>query len=163
MENITFEQLADNHAEKVMKIYNYYIQNSFAAYLENVLPVPFFQRFLELTKGYPAYAVLSDTDVVGFCFIRAYNPMPAFNQTAEITYFIDSEYVGKGIGATALKRLENDAARMGISTLLASITSLNEQSLAFHKKHGFVEYGLFPEIGRKFNQSFGIVWMGKRL
>lgn len=163
MENITFEQLSDNHAEKVMKIYNYYIQNSFAAYLESVLPVPFFQRFLELTKGYPAYAILCNGEVVGFCFIRAYNPLPAFNQTAEITYFIDSEYVGRGIGALALNRLEDDAVKMGISTLLASITSRNEQSLAFHKKHGFVEYGLFPEIGRKFNQSFGIVWMGKKL
>ncbi len=163
MEIITFEKLCAGHGKRVMEIYNYYIENSFAAYPEEKFPEEFFGRFLEMTKGFPAYAILSNNEVVGFCFLRPYNPIPAFKETAEITYFIDENHTGKGLGKEALKLLEKEAAGMGISTILASITSKNSQSLAFHKKHGFLQYGLFPAIGKKFSHPFDIVWMGKKI
>ncbi|MGD0951544.1 MAG: hypothetical protein ABR985_03985 [Methanotrichaceae archaeon] len=48
---------------------------------------------------------------------------------------------------------------MGIVTVLASISSLNQASLAFHKKNGFVECGRFVGIGRKMGKGFDVVWM----
>ena len=69
------------------------------------------------------------------------------------------EHVRRGIGAALLDRLKTEARAQGISTLLASVSSRNEASLAFHQKHGFVERGRLCRIGEKLGGTFDIVWL----
>ncbi|RJP56098.1 MAG: N-acetyltransferase [Candidatus Auribacter fodinae] len=163
--SIMFEPMEQMHSAEVMAIFNYYAENTFSAYPDTRLPDPFFAKFLEMTSGYPAYVIKnSDTDeIVGFCFLRPFNPFPVFRKTAEITYFIKHGYTGKGIGRKALDKLLDEAEKRGIRTILASISSKNEQSLAFHKKHGFRECGTFRNVGEKLGVSFDMVWMQKDL
>jgi len=157
--------MTEMHDREVMDIFNYYVENSFAAYPEQKLPYEFYGKFLEMTRGYPAYVIKNnDTGkVIGFCFLRAYIPMPVFRETAEISCFLDPDETGKGIGKEALDLLEKEGSKMGIKYLLASISSLNGQSLQFHKKNGFVECGRFLHIGRKKEKNFDVVWMGKEI
>jgi L-amino acid N-acyltransferase YncA len=156
-----FEVMTEEYRREVMDILNYYVEHSFAAYFETKLPYEFFSKFLEMTKGYPAYVIKNNVRVIGFCFLRAYNPLPVFRKTAEITYFIEKNEVGKGIGKEALGLLEKKAHEMGIKHLLASISSPNEQSLRFHIRNGFIECGRFRNIGTKNGESFDVVWMQK--
>jgi phosphinothricin acetyltransferase len=60
-----------------------------------------------------------------------------------------------------LDRLLAKACEMGITSILASISSLNPPSLSFHESHGFEECGRFAQIGRKKGQGFDVVWMQK--
>ncbi len=89
--------------------------------------------------------------------------MPVFSRVAEITYFMAPEYVGQGIGSQILERLLVWARENGITSILASISSLNPGSIAFHKKNGFVECGRFAGIGRKKGKDFDVVWMQKMI
>ena len=163
--NINYEPMTEKHGREVMDIFNYYVENSFAAYPEQKLPYEFFGKFLEMTRGYPAYVIKEATagKVIGFCFLRAYNPMPVFRETAEISYFLDKDEVGKGIGKDALGLLEREGRKMGIKYILANISSHNDQSLQFHKKNGFIECGRFLNIGRKSGKDFDVVWMEKEI
>ena len=161
-EPVEFERLGIEHQTEVMHILNYYIENSFAAFPEKKLPDTFYGNLLEMTKGYPAYAVKADGKVIGFSFLRAYNPL-AFNESTEITYFIDKDYSGRGIGKMILNKIEKDAKSRGIRNILASINSRNTHSLKFHEKNGFVECGKFPGIGEKFGKRFDIIWMIKKI
>ena len=163
MKNAEFVKLGPEHEREVMDIFNYYIENSFSAYPETRLPYEFFGRFIEMTKGYPAYSMVLENKVVGFCFIRAYNPFPTFRHTAEITYFIHKDHKGKGLGKKALDLLEKEASKMGISVILASISSLNFESINFHIKYGFSECGRFKSIGIKSGRYFDVVWMQKNI
>lgn len=160
---VKFEKLDIKHLPEVTSIYNYYVEHSYAAYLDKRVSVEFFSNLLEMIKDYPAYAIRMDEKVIGFCFLRAYSPYPAFSGTAEITCFIDKDYSGKRIGTMILDKIVEEAKQKGIHTILASISSLNETSLKFHKKNGFIECGRFPETGRKFGKTFDIVWMIKKL
>lgn len=81
-QSLEFENLDMSHMAEVMSIFNYYVENSYAAYAEMKMPDTFFSTILEMTKGYPAYIVKVNDKVAGFCFIRAYNPFPAFSETA---------------------------------------------------------------------------------
>lgn len=162
---VRFEPMGEEHASEVIDIFNYYVEHSFAAFPEEKLPYGFFARMLEAVKGYPAY-VMKKTDggrVVGFCLLRAYNPLPVFRETAEIGYFIDKDEVGGGLGKKALALLESEAKKMGIKNLLACIFAGNTQSIAFHAKNGFTECGRFKNVGRKKGQAFDVVWMGKEI
>ena len=38
-----------------------------------------------------------------------------------------------------LARLEDEGKQQGITTILASISSLNEESIRFHANHGFTD------------------------
>lgn len=163
--DITFENLDTSHQTPVMDIFNYYIENSFAAFPCSVLPYAAFAKLLEKANGYPAYCVKdAGTDkVIGFCFLSPHSPFPTFRQTAEITYFISHQTTGRGIGKQCLSRLEEDAVRMGIRTILAIISSKNRMSLAFHEKNGFTATGRLKNVGRKFDELFDVVIMQKDL
>jgi phosphinothricin acetyltransferase len=62
-----------------------------------------------------------------------------------------------------LNYLINEAKQKGVSSILASISSLNEGSINFHRKNGFVECGRFKKIGKKKEQFFDVVWMQRML
>ena len=69
--------------------------------------------------------------------------------------------MGKGIGKAALEKLEEEAKKIGIKTLLADISSENTQSIHFHEKNGFRICGRFHNIGKKKGKNFDVVWMEK--
>ena len=102
-------------------------------------------------------------EVVGFGFLHAYHPAPTFRRTAELTYFLAPEHTRKGIGGMILDALVQQAHQQGIDRLLASISSLNPDSLAFHAKKGFAEVGRLKGIGRKFDRDFDVVYMQRIL
>jgi len=158
------EPMLPEHREPVIDIFNYYIENSFAAYPATKVPYEFFDKFLEMSDGYPTITVKDEIgEVLGFGMLRAHNPSPTFSQTAEITYFITPEYTRRGIGSNMLNQLVDEAKQKGISTILASISSLNEGSIHFHGKNGFIECGRFKNVGRKKGRVFDMVWMQKML
>jgi len=148
----------------VMEIFNHYIENSFAAYPETRLPEQAFDMLLQLSKGYPAGTARDrQGNVVGFGMLRAHHPMPVFSRTAEAAYFIHPEHTGKGLGSLLLAHLEQGAAEKGVTSILASISSLNPGSVNFHLKNGFFECGRFRNVGIKMGREFDTVWMQKML
>ncbi len=163
--DLTFDRMAKEHAVEVMDIFNYYVENSFAAYPEAKLPYEFYSVFLEMTKNYPAFAIRKGGSerIIGFCFLRAYHPLPAFRETAELTCFLERGETGKGTGKEALRALEEEGRKMGIRRLLVNISAENEGSIRFHRRNGFTECGRFHGIGKKRGKVFDVVWMEKEL
>lgn len=156
--------LTEDCRTEIMDIFNYYVENSFAAYPESKLPYEFFDHFLKMCEGYPALIATEDQGtVMGFAMLRAYNPFPTFSHTAEITYFIRTGYTGRGIGKLLLDSLIFKAREHGITSVIATISSINEGSINFHKKNGFVECGRLKEVGRKKGQTFDVVYMQKMI
>jgi L-amino acid N-acyltransferase YncA len=163
---IRFEKMGEGDREAVIDLFNYYIENSFAAYPEKKVPYGLFDQFLALTKGYPAFTVRDEEQpdrMVGFVFLRPYHPLAAFQRAAEITCFIEPGYTGQGIGSRILERINGEARRQGIDTILANVSSLNEASLRFHERHGFEECGRFRRVAKKKGQDLDVVWMQKIL
>lgn len=159
---ITFSRISESEREGIIDLFNDYIEHSFAAYPEQKVPYEFFSLFLEACRDYPSVvARLPDGNVAGFGMLRAHNPMPAFRHTAEITYFIRPDLTGKGLGSKMLALLEDEGKRQGITTILSSISSLNEGSIRFHAGHGFTECGRFKKVGEKKGRVFDTIWMQK--
>jgi len=158
------EALAESDRSAVVRIFNYFVQESFAAYPEKPVGDEFFDRVLAMSKGYPALTAKTDIgEVVGFGFLRAFHPAGTFSRTAEIAYFVLPEHTGQGIGSTMLSCFVDAARAMGVDNLLASVSSLNEQSLRFHRKAGFECCGRFVRVGRKAGHDFDVVWFQKRV
>ena len=160
----TLEKMEEKHAPGRLNISNHYVEHSFAAYPERPLPREAAGLLLKKAEGYPAYVALDEGGTVaGFGFLHAHQPLPTFRRTAEITYFLRPDACGCGIGSKMLDLLLRDGRERGISVVLASISGKNEGSIAFHRRHGFVECGRFRNIGLKRGETFDVVWMQKTL
>jgi len=157
-----FRKVNENDGQQVIDIFNYYIENSFAAYLDEKLSYDKFQPLVALSKGYPFYVIEDGLNgVIGFGFLGKYHPSETFNRVAELSYFILPAHTQKGLGTQLLNILSTEAKQLGIDTLLANINSLNQASLDFHLAQGFAECGKFIRIGKKLNTDFDVVWMQK--
>lgn len=155
--------LSERHGRGVMEIFNFYITESHAAFPGKPVPESFFNRFLEMTRGYPALAVTAEDIVVGFSFLRPYHWAETFARTAEIAYFLRPEHTRRGLGATLLEHLCQQAGQQGIEVIVASLSSRNQASLAFHLKNGFEISGTLKQVGKKFGQDFDVVLMQKHI
>lgn len=153
---------ADGQA--VVDLFNHYVAHSFAAFPEDPLPYPFFDRLLEAARGLPTVAARApDGRLLGFALLRPHSPWPTSSHVAEITYFVAPDATGQGIGSKMLADLEARGRARGIRTILAAISSLNEMSLSFHRKHDFAEVGRFRDVCIKRGTPFDVVWMQKAL
>ena len=149
----------DKDGQAVVNIFNYYIKNSFAAYPDRKTGHDFFVMTKQMSRGYAYYVIEADKKVIGFGFMSPYRSDKVFKRTAYLTYFILPDHTRKGLGKRLLNILIKAARGIGVDNMVVSISSANESSLAFHKKHGFNECGVLKRVGRKFGKDFDVVFM----
>lgn len=153
-------EMKKEDCKSVMDIFNHYVEQSFAAFPEEKIPYAFFDEFFLKSNGYPRIVVENQYgNVVGFALLRPHNSIPAFRGTCEITYFINPDMTGQGLGTLMLKYLLEEARARGIQNILAAISSINKDSIRFHSRHGFKECGRFHGIGHKKGINFDVIWM----
>jgi phosphinothricin acetyltransferase len=158
------EPMMEEHRTGVIDIFNYYISNSFAAYPEKKVSYSFYDQILVMCQGYPGVVAKDATDrIVGFGMLRPFHFASTFQRTGEISYFLHPDVMRQGLGTEILNHIVQEAGKTGIDSIVASISSLNVESLNFHKKHGFVERGRLESVAKKFGKDFDVVWMQKRL
>lgn len=162
--NYTLRPIQQDDGPPIMDIFNYYIENSFAAYPEQKLPYLFFTNLLKSCEGYPSATVRDKADrVIGFGMLRPYNPFPTFAPTSEITYFLKPETTGQGIGRNLLHYLVTSGRKQGICSVVATISSLNKGSIRFHTRNGFKECGRLKRAGVKKGQPFDVLYFQKEI
>ncbi len=154
---------AEDHYE-MLGIFNYYVENTSATYTETPVSLEMFDSLMCFSQDYPALIARDDDGVmVGFGILRPYSRIPAFDGTAELSCFLLAGYTGMGIGTMILEALEDSAREMEISTILATVSSLNEESVRFHLARGFSMQGRLQGIGRRRGRSFDVVLLQKTL
>lgn len=158
-----FSPLSKADGPEVIAIFNHYIKDSYAAFLEQPVPDAFYEHMIGLLGSFPSATIRQDGVLVGFGMLRPHNPMPAFKHTAEVTYFISPTHTGLGIGGAMLSYLEKKGRELGITCILAQISSLNDGSIRFHEKQGFIPCGRFQNVGKKNGMFFDTVWMQKQI
>ena len=159
--DIHFNRLTAKYKKETIDIFNYYIEHTTAAYRSEKVDYDFFSALVD-DDVVSAYAIMNNAnDVIGFCILEKYKNIRTFNELGDCMYFIKPEMTGKGVGREIVSLLENDAKLYGMKKLVVDISDENEKSIAFHKKHGFIEYGRLKNCWRKFGRNIGIVYMYK--
>jgi len=147
---------------QVSAIFNHYIAESFAAYIEQPVADDFFRDRQSAHAEFPFLAAEVSGTVVGFAFLAPFHPAPTMKHSATLTYFIHPDHTGRGLGGRFLDILIERGRSLGITNFLAHISSRNPGSLNFHLRHGFSECGRLAEVGVKKGQPFDMVWVQRR-
>ena len=150
----------ESDLDEVLSIVNTFVKDSFAAYTDEDYPLSIAIEWSEKAK---IFLVLeTGNKVIGFGFLAPYKPFKSFSHTGVLTYFILPEYTEKGLGTKLFNELVLKGKDLGITNYLAHISSKNEQSLNFHKKHGFQIVGRFKDMSVKLGESVDVVWVQKQ-
>lgn len=99
----------------------------------------------------------------GFATWGPFRRGEGYDGVAEHSVYVDAAARGRGIGGALLAALISRARAAGLSHLVGGIDAAQEASLALHRRHGFVEVGRLPGIGRKFGTPRTLVLMQRGL
>lgn len=162
--DFSIRYVRDTDRQAVTDVFNYFVENSFAAYPTSKVSPVFYDHIARNRSNYPFYVIEDGCHrVVGFGLLQPHHPADGLRRTGELTYFLLPEASRQGIGSRLLGLFEDAARLMGIDTVVASVSSLNNVSIGFHRKHGFVECGRLRKVGFKFEEDFDVVWFQKFL
>ncbi len=148
-------------APEIARIFNYYVRRSFAAFPDREAGLPFILQILEQSRAYGCYAVEVDGTVIGFGMVRPLYPFPNLAAVGEVSYFICPEFTGRGLGARLVGILGERARELGMTSLVARVSSRNRRSIRFHRKNGFSLCGRIRGVGEKFGKPFDVVILQK--
>jgi phosphinothricin acetyltransferase len=74
-----------------------------------------------------------------------------FRFTVEHSVYVDDAARGSGVADALMDELEARARADGTRVMVATIDALNERSIRFHERRGYVEVGRMPNIGFTFD------------
>ena len=97
--------------------------------------------------NYPIYVMKFDKTIIGYGTLSPYRKgRQAMRTIAEVSFFLDENYQGKGYGTILLDKIISDCPRVNIKTLIAILLDANKKSIRLLKKFGFKKWGHFPDV-----------------
>ena len=107
-------------------------------------------------ERHPVLVAVLDGKVVGWVCLSVWSDRCAYADTAETSFYVKSEFRGKGIGRKLKEAIIQEARRLGFHTLIARVAEGSEASLHLNETTGFVHVGTLKEVGRKFGKLLDV-------
>ncbi|STY58682.1 Putative phosphinothricin acetyltransferase YwnH [Mannheimia haemolytica] len=90
--------------------------------------------------------VEDEQGIAGWFSFSPFYERPAFLHTSEISIYLDRYSKGKGYGSKIIEFMQAEMLNHNIHTLMAYVFELNTVSQNLMRKHGFEQWGRFPNI-----------------
>ena len=160
-------KFTDNEISKALKIYNYFIENSFSNFEERKLSKKTFNLLLAKIKKnkLPFILAILNNEVIGLAFVNKFREKSGYRYSYEHSIYVDPNFINNGYGNKILKELLKICKKVGkIRNLIAVIGGKNNfASVRIHKKNGFNYIGTIKNAGFKKNKWIDSIYMQKRL
>ncbi|MDD2473203.1 MULTISPECIES: GNAT family N-acetyltransferase [unclassified Methanoculleus] len=161
---IEFRPVREEDLPIIAEIYNYYSLHTTATFHDGEITLSeLIEDFPPGDPVYQAYLIRDGDEVLGYCGLRRYKKVRAYDRTAEITIYLKSEYTGRGIGKSALSRLEEHAKRAGLCVILGTVTGENRASIRLFEATGYSRCAYLKNIGEISGKVLDVVMYQKEL
>lgn len=98
--------------------------------------------------AYPVFVAESGGSVVGWLSLSPYRKgRPALDRAAEVSYFIEAGWRGRGVGSRLLEEGIRAGRQTGRAVLLAILMHTNIGSIKLLEKYGFARWAHLPGVG----------------
>lgn len=114
-------------------------------------------------ERHPVIVAELDGMVVGWASLSGWSERKAYDDTAETSFYVKSEYRGRGVGRKLKEAIIGEARRLKFHTLIARIAEGGDASLHLNESFGFVRVGTLKEVGRKFGRLLDVHILQKML
>jgi L-amino acid N-acyltransferase YncA len=107
-------------------------------------------------ERHPILVAVQNGKVVGWASLSKWSDRHAYDDAAETSFYVESEFRGQGIGRKLKDGIIEEARRLHFHTLIARVAEGNPESLHLNESAGFVRVGTLKEIGRKFGKLLDV-------
>jgi len=115
-------------------------------------------------ERYPVYVFQEDKVIVGWVSLGAYRAdREALAHVGEVSYYVDQESRGRGIGSKLLQHAMHVAPACGLNILVAILLNKNPVSISLLKKFGFSLWGSLPGIASIGGDTADHLYFGLKL
>lgn len=162
---ITIRPATVADAQDLLNIYAPYILETAITYEYDVPSLEEFQgRIARTLEKYP-YLVAVDAcgRIVGYAYASPFITRSACDWSVETSIYVDRNCRGRHIGALLYEELERILKAQHVINACAYICASYEESIAFHKKHGYEIVATFHKSGFKLGRWHDLVCMEKAL
>ena len=97
-----------------------------------------------------------EEEVVGWASLTSWSDRPAYDETAETSFYVAKPYRSCGIGRALKARTIQDARRLGFHSLIARVAEGSEASIHLNESFGFRHIGTMKEVGMKFGKRLDV-------
>ena len=87
----------------------------------------------------------------------------AFKETAEISYYVATDFKRLGIGTELLEFSISESINLGYTALVGILLEANIASIELLKKFDFEEWGRMPKIAEIDGSRYDHIYMGKHI
>ena len=143
--------------EAITDIYNEAILTTTATFDTTPKSVSERQEWLKSHDArHPVIVVELNGTVVGWASLSRWSERTAYDDTAETSFYVKSEYRGRGAGRKLKEAIIDEACRLKFHTLIARIAEGGDVSLHLNESFGFIHVGTLKEVGRKFGRLLDV-------
>ena len=121
------------------------------------------QWFQAHGERYPILVAVVDGKVAGWSALNQWSDRRAYDGTAETSFYVKSEFQGRGIGRKLKEATIEEARRLSFHTLIARVAEGSDASLHLNESVGFFRVGTMKEVGRKFGRLLDVHILQKML
>src|SRR5207302_5439771 len=107
-------------------------------------------------ERHPILVAVRDGTVVGWASLSKWSERPAYDDTAETSFYVKADHRGRGVGRTLKEAIIAEARRLRFHTLIARVAEGSGGSLHLNESLGFVHVGTLKEVGCKFGERLGV-------
>lgn len=151
-------KMSERHCLGVVDMLNYYIENTGFTFIESKIPYRLYEPLITmLGNELSLVAEEENNKVLGAVMFKRYSSMSFFKGVVEMGIYVRSDCKQKGIGRKLLDAAIPLLKAKGTRVICSTVSSLNEDSIAFHKALGFREMGAYEDIGRYKGMAFSVI------
>ena len=114
-------------------------------------------------ERHPILIAVFDGRVVGWASLSKWSDRCAYADTAETSFYVKSEYRGRGVGRQLKAAIIEEACRLRLHSLVARVAEASSESLHLNEEFGFAHVGTLKEVGRKFGRLLDVHILQKML
>ena len=172
MNSLIFREASVKDAGRLLEIYAPYVKETAITYEYDVPSrMEFRNRIKKISRAYPYIVACLDGKIVGYAYANVFHERKAYEHSAELSIYIDSEYHKLGIGTKLYTELEKRLKEKGFKALYACIAAtsrdkdlyLTDGSISFHEAAGYKTVGRFTDCAVKFGLWYDMVYMEKHI
>jgi L-amino acid N-acyltransferase YncA len=119
----------------------------------------FAERIARYSRTHHFLVAEEEGRVIGYAYGSPYRERAAYRWTAETSIYVNPGYHGRGVGTKLYAELLALLRAQGIRMALAGATLPNDASIALHRRCGFVQVGVLPSVGWKFDRWHDVAWL----
>ena len=159
----------EKDAKALLDIYSYYVENTAISFEYDTPSLEeFTNRISNTLKKYPYLVASVDDKIVGYAYAGPFKTRRAYDHCVETSVYVHKDYRKQGIGKALYEELQKALVANGILNIYACIAVCNTEdeyltnnSWEFHEHMGFTVAGRFHSCGRKFGNTYDMIWMEK--